>query len=98
MTAESHSRMECALLGAAMVAIVALPRLTRVGRIVKAVATYLNSVGLDLSSASYSSYLCLSVVVCLFGRDQTTRETIRDLAAAVVFVSSYFRSGGQTTG
>ena len=36
-TAESHSRMECALLGAAMLAIVALPRLTRLGRIVKSV-------------------------------------------------------------
>ena len=36
-TAESLSRMECAGLGAAMLAIVALPRLTRVGRIVKIV-------------------------------------------------------------
>ena len=39
-TAESHSRMECALLGAAMLAIVALPRLTRLGRIVKSVHLY----------------------------------------------------------
>ena len=36
-TAESLSRMECAGLGAAMLAIVALPRLTRLGRIVKIV-------------------------------------------------------------
>ena len=34
-TAESLSRMECAGLGAAMLAIVGLPRLTRLGRIVK---------------------------------------------------------------
>ena len=36
-TAEFLSRMECAGLGAAMLAIVALPRLTRLGRIVKIV-------------------------------------------------------------
>ena len=36
-TAGSHSRRECALLGAAMLAIVVLPRLTRLGRIVKSV-------------------------------------------------------------